>query len=96
MAGSTPWQTLIDRMSPERRAESDARVKAMREELRAQEEAAARLDSEKWAEVIGVTGTQLENLEVGNLSKRVTQLGGHLELVAHLPSGDVSLDFENP
>ncbi|MGD9633139.1 MAG: helix-turn-helix domain-containing protein [Pirellulales bacterium] len=98
MAGHRNFSELRDKMSPERRARSDARVKEMMEEMLLAElrKFAGRTQEEVAAE-LGVSQpclSKMENqsdMQIGTLNRIVTSLGGRLELVAHMPTGDIVL-----
>jgi DNA-binding XRE family transcriptional regulator len=98
MAGHRKFSELRDQMTPDRRARSDARVKEMQTEmLLAELRKHSGLTQQELAESLGISQPGLSKMEqqsdmqIGTLDRIVESLGGRLELVAHMPSGDVVL-----
>lgn len=98
MASHKKFSQLVDKMTPDRRARSDARVKQIhREMLLAELRRHSGLTQEELAERLGISQPSLskmesqEDMQIGTLQKIVGSLGGSLELVVHLPSGTVTL-----
>ncbi len=98
MAGHRNFSELRDKMSPQRRARSDARVKEMMAEmLLAELRKYAGQTQEEVARQLGVSQPCLSKMEkqsdmqIGTLDRIVKSLGGRLELVAHMPGGDIVL-----
>lgn len=98
MAGHTPFSELIKKKSPEQRADFDARVKERRQEmLLAELRQLSGLTQQELAERLGISQPSLSQMEGQNdmqiktLNRLVNSLGGELELIAHMPNGDISL-----
>lgn len=92
------YKTLHGRMSPEQKAQ--AKVKAaeiMAEMFLAQIRKSVGLTQEDLANELGITQpslSQLENqndMQIGTLRKLIEALGGKLEIIAHLPRGDIRI-----
>lgn len=98
MAGHRNFSELRDKMTPTQRERSNARLKEMMEEMLLAElrKFAGRTQEEVAAE-LGVSQpclSKMENqsdMQIGTLDRIVASLGGRLELVAHMPAGDVVL-----
>jgi transcriptional regulator with XRE-family HTH domain len=97
------FSELEAKMTPERRARAKARAKEMMAEMllaeirklvgRTQEEVAA---------MLGIKQPSLSKLEaqddmqISTLRRLIEALGGELELIAHLPGGDIRIrQFED-
>ena len=98
MAGHKKFSTLLGKMSPERRAHSDARVQAIRQEmLLAELRKHSGMTQSELAEKLGIAQPSLsqmesqEDMQISTLRRLVGTLGGKLELIVHMPGGDVSL-----
>ena len=98
MAGHKPFSELIDKMPPDRRARSDARVKEIRQEmLLAELRKHTGMTQQELADKLGISQPSLskmesqEDMQIGTLNRLVGSVGGKLELIVHLPDGDVSL-----
>jgi len=98
VAGHKKFSTLLDKMTPERRARSDARVKTLRQEmLLAELRKLSGMTQKELAEKLGIAQPSLsqmesqEDMQISTLNRMVGSLGGKLELIVHLPGGDVSL-----
>ena len=98
MAGHKPWQSLIDRMSPERRAAFEAAAKEQRlGRLLAEMRKHTGLSQAELASRLGISQPGLskmegqEDMQISTLSRLVQSIGGSLELVVHMPDGDLSL-----
>ena len=92
------FEKLRDRMSPEQRAESERLAKEMMAEmLLAEIRKSVGLTQQDLAAVLGISQPSLSKLEnqddmhVGTLRRLVEALGGRLEIIAHLPRGDVRI-----
>jgi transcriptional regulator with XRE-family HTH domain len=92
------FSELEEKMSPEARARVEARVKeAMAEMLIAELRKHVGLTQEQLAELLGIKQPTLSRLEsqddmqIGTLRRLVRALGGELEIIVHLPGGDVRL-----
>lgn len=99
MAGHKPFSTLLDKMPPERRSRSDARVKQLRQEmLLAELRKHTGLTQQELAERLGISQPSLskmesqEDMQISTLNRLVNSLGGKLELIVHMPNGDISLN----
>ena len=98
MAGHRPFSELIDKMSPDRRARSDARVKELRQEmLLAELRKHTGMTQQELADKLGISQPSLskmesqEDMQIGTLNRLVDSVGGKLELIVHLPDGVVRL-----
>jgi DNA-binding XRE family transcriptional regulator len=94
MAGHKKFSTLIDKMSPQRRALSDARVKQIRQEiLLAELRKHTGLTQQELADKLGVSQPCLSKMEgqddmqITTLNRLVTSLGGQLDLIVRMPNG---------
>lgn len=104
MAGRNKFSKLTADMTPERRARSDARVKEMAAEMLLSElRKHSGMTQQEVAEILGITQPSLSKMEsqgdmqISTLSRLVGSLGGKLELIAHLPGGDIRLtQFSGP
>lgn len=92
------FSTLMEKMSPERRARIDARAKAMRAELPLHELRRARgLSQESLAKTLKVNQAAVSKLEhrtdmyVSTLRSHIRAMGGELEIVARFPDGEVRI-----
>lgn len=98
MAGHKPYSTLIDKMSPERRARSDSRVEEIRQEmLLADLRKLSGFTQRELAARLGISQPSLsqmegqEDIQISTLNRLVNSLGGKLEVIVHMPAGEVSL-----
>jgi DNA-binding XRE family transcriptional regulator len=98
MAGHQKFSKLLDKMSPERRAESDARVRELQAEMvLAELRKYSGMTQQQMADILGISQPSLSKMEsqddmqISTLSRLVRSLGGQLELIAHLPKGDIRL-----
>jgi DNA-binding transcriptional regulator YiaG len=98
MAGRHKFSELIDQMPPERRQRSDAQVKRlMTEMLLAELREHSGMTHAEVAGVLGISEPDLSNMEVQTdmpisaLRRLLGAVGGTLELIAHLPGGDIRL-----
>ena len=94
-----PFKKLRDRMTPEQRMQADATAKEMMAEmLLAQVRKSAGLTQEEVAQTLGIRQPSLSKLEnqddmqISTLRRLVEALGGKLEIIAHLPRGDIRLN----
>jgi transcriptional regulator with XRE-family HTH domain len=92
------FETLERKMSPERLARSKARAKSIMADMLISEiRKEVGLTQGELAENLGITQPSMSKLEsqddmqVSTLRRIVHALGGDLEIVAHLPSGDIRL-----
>ena len=93
-----PFQKLRDKMTPEQMAQADVENKEMMAEmLLAEIRKFMGLTQEELASALGVTQPSLSKLEnqddmqVSTLRRLIEALGGKLEIIAHLPRGDIRI-----
>ena len=98
MAGHRNFSELRDKMTPAQRERSKSRLQQMQSEmLLAELRKFAGQTQEEVASQLGVSQpclSKMENqsdMQIGTLNRIVESLGGRLELVAHMPAGDVVL-----
>lgn len=104
MAGHKPFSKLLDQMPPDRRARSDRRVQEIRQAMLLNElRKFSGLTQQELAQRLGISQPSLsqmesqEDMQISTLKRLVASLGGTLEMVVHLPGGDVSLtQFDVP
>ena len=92
------FSELEAKMSPESRARSEAMAKEMMAEMLLSEiRKFMGLTQEEVAATLGVTQPSLSKLEnqddmqISTLRRVIEALGGQLEIIAHLPSGDIRI-----
>src|ERR1700681_2062455 len=92
------FQELLDKMSPESRARAEARAKAALKEMPLDELRAAReLTQEHLAAILTVGQAAVFKMErrsdmyISTLSQFVKAMGGHLEIRAVFPDGEVRI-----
>lgn len=98
------FRELKARMSPERQARVEARTKEMMAEmLLAELRGLAGLTQEEVAKKLGIKQPSLSKLEsqedmyISTLRRLVEALGGSLEIIAHMPKGDIRIQqFHGP
>ena len=93
-----PFKKLRDKMSPESRARAEARAnELMAEMLLAEIRKFVGLTQEELAATLGIKQPSLSKLEnqddmhLSTLSRLIQALGGTLEIIAHLPKGDIRI-----
>ncbi|TWU59602.1 helix-turn-helix domain-containing protein [Crateriforma conspicua] len=98
MTGHKPWSTLTDKMSAESRKRIDEGVRQMKAEmLLAELRKHTGMTQIELAKVLGVSQSTLSeqehrnDMEISTLSRYVAALGGSLEMVVHMPGGDIRL-----
>ena len=98
MAGRHKFSKLIEKMPPERRANSDARVKELAAEMLLSElRKYSGMTQQEVADVLGITQPSLskmesqEDMQISTLSRLVSSLGGKLEIIARMPRGEIRL-----
>jgi len=92
------FQELEAKMAPERRARAEMKAKKiMADMLLAEIRKQVGLTQEQLAKALNIKQPTLSKIEtqddmhIGTLSRIIQALGGELELIAHLPGGDVRL-----
>jgi DNA-binding XRE family transcriptional regulator len=92
------FNTLRAKMDPELLAEADAQAKEMLAEmLLAELRKQTGYTQEELAKKLGVKQSSLSklesqaNMQINTLQCFIEALGGHLELIAHMPSGDIQI-----
>ena len=92
------FQRLRDQMTPEQLAQADVQAREMMAEmLLAEIRKYMGLTQEELAGALGVTQPSLSKLEhqadmqVSTLRRLIEALGGQLEIIAHLPKGDIRI-----
>ena len=98
MAGHRKFQSLRDKMTPAQRQRAKARLSELQKEMLLSElRTAAGQTQQELADELGVSQPCLSKMEkqsdmqIGTLERIVTSLGGRLEVIAHMPSGDIVL-----
>ena len=98
MAGHRKFQALRDKMTPAQRERSKIRVSELQKEMLLSElRKFTGQTQQALADDLGVSQPCLSKMEkqtdiqVGTLERIVESLGGQLELIAHMPAGDVVL-----
>ena len=93
-----PYQKLRAKMTPRQRARAEVQAKEMMAEmLLAEIRRSVGLTQQDLARSLGVTQPSLSKLEkqddmqISTLRRLVEALGGRLEVVAHLPNGDIRI-----
>lgn len=98
------FRELKHKMSAERRLRVEARTKEMIEEmLLAELRALAGLTQEEVARKLGIKQPSLsklesqEDMQISTLLRLVEALGGSLEIIAHMPTGEIRINqFHGP
>lgn len=92
------FTTLLDEMTPDRRARIEAEVAAMRAEMPLRELREARqLTQQTVAELLQTSQSGISRLEqrvdvyVSTLRRYIESMGGQLEIVARFPDGAVTI-----
>lgn len=98
MAGHRKFQTLRDKMTPAQRERAKVRAKELQTEMLLSElRKLAGQTQQELADDLGVSQpclSKMENqsdMQIGTLGRIIESLGGRLELIAHMPTGDVVL-----
>jgi len=93
-----PFKELRDKMSPERRARNDARVKELLAEMPLHElRQAMKMSQERLSELLGWKQPSISKVEhqtdmyVSTLRSYIEALGGELQIVADMPTGTVHI-----
>ena len=92
------FKELEAKMSPESRARAEVRTKQMiAEMLLAEIRKSVGLTQEDLAGALGITQPSLSKLEgqgdmqISTLRRLIEALGGEMEIIAHLPRGDIRI-----
>ena len=92
------FNELRSKMTPARREQASLRAReAMAEMLLSEIRRQTGLTQEDLAEALGITQPTLSKMEsqtdmqISTLRRLVEALGGNLELIAHMPGGDVRI-----
>lgn len=98
MTGRHSFQNLRDRMTPEQRAQAEAKAVALREEMTMAELRQAReLTQENLGVTLHVGQAAVAKMEkrtdmyVSNLRRFIEAMGGELDIVARFPDGVVKI-----
>ena len=98
MAGHRKFQSLRDKMTPAQRERVKARVSELQKEMLLSElRKVAGQTQQALADELAVSQPCLSKMEkqtdmqIGTLERIIESLGGRLELIAHMPGGDVVL-----
>lgn len=98
MAGHQTWSTLQQQMSPERqKANAEAARRLEAEMVLAELRKHSGMTQKELAEILGISQPTLssqehqDDMEISTLSRLVTAMGGQLELIVHMPNGDIRL-----
>ena len=93
------FSKLRNKMTPHQLADADAKAREMMAEmLLAEIRKDAGLTQEELAEILGITQPSLSKLEgqddmqISTLRRLIEALGGQLEIIAHLPRGDIRIN----
>ena len=99
MTGHKPFQTLLDKMSPKRRAQIEAGTAALIEEIALGELRQARqLTQESLGETLQVGQAAVAKMEkradmyVSNLRRFIHAMGGELDIIARFPDRTVKIN----
>ncbi len=98
MAGHKPWSTLQSKMSAERqRANAEAVERMEADMVLAELRKYSGMTQKQLAEILGVSQPTLssqehqDDMEISTLSRLIQAMGGNLELIVHMPKGDIRL-----
>jgi predicted transcriptional regulator len=98
MAGHRKFQSLRDKLTPAQRERAKARVSELQKEMLLSElRKVVGQTQQALADELGVSQpclSRMENqsdMQIGTLDRIITSLGGRLEVIAHMPGGDVVL-----
>ncbi|WP_153558151.1 helix-turn-helix domain-containing protein [Roseimaritima sediminicola] len=98
MAGHKPWSTLQSKMSAERqRANAEAAERMEAEMVLAELRKYSGMTQKQLADILGVSQPTLssqehqDDMEISTLSRLIQAMGGQLELIVHMPKGDIRL-----
>ena len=104
MAGHKPWSTIQKKMSPERqKANAEAARQMEAGMVLAELRKHSGMTQAQLAEILGISQPSLskqehqEDMAISTLSNLIAAMGGELELVVHMPKGDIRLtQFNDP
>lgn len=92
------WKELRDKMTPEARADVDARVKTLRAEMPLHKlRQAVKMSQERMADLMDIGQPSVSKIErqtdmyVSTVRSYVEALGGELQIIAKMPDGDVQI-----
>ncbi len=92
------WEDLVGKMSPERQAKVRAKTKELLAEMPLHRlRQAMKLSQEQLAEQLDIPQSSVSKIEhnadmlVSTLRRYVEAMGGSLDIVAHMPEGDVRI-----
>ena len=95
---ATSFKTLREKMSPARRARVEARTKELLAEMPLQElRQAMKMSQERLSELLGWKQPSISKVEhqtdmyVSTLRSYIEALGGELQIIAKLPTGDIPI-----
>jgi DNA-binding XRE family transcriptional regulator len=98
MAGHRKFSSLREKLTPAQRERSKTRVNELQAEMLLSElRKYAGRTQQVLANELGVTQPCLSKMEkqtdmqIGTLDRIIESLGGRLELIAHMPAGDIVL-----
>ncbi|TWU59627.1 helix-turn-helix domain-containing protein [Crateriforma conspicua] len=98
MTGRNKWSKLKEQMSPERREHIAEGVRQLEAEMvLAELRKHSGMTQKELAEILGVSQPTLssqehqDDMEISTLSRLIQAMGGQLELVVHMPKGDIRL-----
>ncbi len=93
-----PFQKLRDQMTPAQLARADVIARQMMAEMLLAELRKHRgLTQKELAAALGITQPSLskienqEDMQISTLRRLIEALGGELEIIAHLPKGDIRI-----
>lgn len=98
MTGRNPYSKLRDQIPAERRRANEAAAAKMSAEMvLAELRKYSGMTQKQLAEILGVSQPTLssqehqDDMEISTLSRLIQAMGGQLELIVHMPKGDIRL-----